>query len=250
VTERRFSDGYRVRFDEAGADGALRSSGYLRYAQDLAWRHSDAAGFHDAWYRERGLRWLVRALELDIVAPAPYGEPVHVSTEVIGWRRVWARRRSEVRLKEHEGPAAVALIDWVLLDAAGRPTRVPAEIADFFSGEATFTPIRVELGEPDSSPDTRSFEVRPQELDPLDHVNNAAYLDYIEEHLLAAGVEDARGIPRRYRVEYRRSAEPGESIVSTAWPEGRGWSVRLAGEGGRELVRARLEADPADWVGG
>ena len=31
----RLERGYRVRFDEAGPDGTLRSSGYLRYAQDL-----------------------------------------------------------------------------------------------------------------------------------------------------------------------------------------------------------------------
>ena len=34
---------YRVRFDEAGPDGLLRTSVLLRYAQDLAWYHSAPA---------------------------------------------------------------------------------------------------------------------------------------------------------------------------------------------------------------
>ena len=41
---------YRVRFDEAGPDGNLRTSTLLRYAQDLAWYHSAQRGFTRAWY--------------------------------------------------------------------------------------------------------------------------------------------------------------------------------------------------------
>ena len=33
---------FRVRFDEAGPDGLLRTSSLLRYAQDLASHHSDS----------------------------------------------------------------------------------------------------------------------------------------------------------------------------------------------------------------
>ncbi len=44
---------YRVRFDEADASGLLRPSGLLRYAQDMAWRHSEVAGFGREWYAER-----------------------------------------------------------------------------------------------------------------------------------------------------------------------------------------------------
>ena len=51
---------YRVRFDEAGPDGLLRTSVLLRYAQDVAWHHSTSRGFDRAWYAERGLAWLVR----------------------------------------------------------------------------------------------------------------------------------------------------------------------------------------------
>ena len=86
---------YRVRFDEAGADGHLRSSGFLRYAQDLAWIHSESAGFGRDWYSSRGLTWLVRSVELEIVGSVEYGAELTVSTQVIGFRRVWARRRSE-----------------------------------------------------------------------------------------------------------------------------------------------------------
>ena len=49
------SSPFRVRFDEAGPDGLLRTSAVLRYAQDLAWFHSSARGYTRSWYAE-GLR--------------------------------------------------------------------------------------------------------------------------------------------------------------------------------------------------
>ena len=41
---------YRVRFDEAGPDGVLRTSGFMRYAQDLAFVEGETdvlQPFHD-----------------------------------------------------------------------------------------------------------------------------------------------------------------------------------------------------------
>ena len=64
---------YRVRFDEAGPGGRLRTSGLMRYAQDVAWQHSTALGFGRDWYLERGLTWLVRSAELEVLAPIPMG---------------------------------------------------------------------------------------------------------------------------------------------------------------------------------
>src|SRR4029079_2038825 len=58
---------YRVRFDEAGPDGTLRTSGLMRFAQAVAWLHSTALGFGREWYAERRLTWLVRAAELEVL---------------------------------------------------------------------------------------------------------------------------------------------------------------------------------------
>ena len=55
---------YRVRFDEGGPDGLIRTSVLLRYTQDLAGYHSSSRGFGRSWYAERGITWLVRAAEV------------------------------------------------------------------------------------------------------------------------------------------------------------------------------------------
>jgi acyl-CoA thioester hydrolase len=236
---RRFEGRFRIRFDEAGPDGLLRASGYVRYLQDLAWQHSDAAGFDRFWYRERGLTWLVRAVDLTVAGTAAYGDVVMASTRVMGWRRIWARRESEV-LGASGAVAARAWIDWVLLDDSGRPTRVPAEIAAFAEPGASFTPTRVDLPPTPGTAAVHRSRVRPQDLDPMSHVNNATYLDYIEEALLpvAPDVAASPAVPRRIRLEYLRPALPGSELVSACWPFDEGWAYRLVDGAGEELLRA------------
>lgn len=244
--------GYRARFDECGADGLVRSSALLRYAQDLAWIHSERMGFTRAWYAERDMAWVVRAAELVILAPLPLGEVLSLSTAVTGFRRVWSRRRTEGRLAD--GSLALwAHTDWVMTDSVkGTPGRVPPEFPDAFAvPPGGFEPGRVALPPaPASGPLVHRMRVRPSDIDPMGHVNNAAYLDILEAALLAEGGDAAAlaaALPRRFRIEYVQPAAPWAELASTTWAltgdavAGRAW--RLDDADGRELARAIATAE-------
>lgn len=229
---------YRVRFDEAGSDGLVRSSVLLRYAQDVAWLDSDRRGFDRSWYQERDLAWVVRAVEMEILAPIVLGQTVRIETRVIGQRKVWARRRADVRSLDGT-PVAWLHTDWVMVNGAGRLVRVPSIFAEMFRVPvATFDLARVVL--PPSPPDAAqaSVRVRPHEVDPMGHVNNAAYVDWLEETVPDAM---ARQTPRRYELEYIASAEAGDVLTTQTWHGGEAWSHRLVrASDGQELIRARL----------
>jgi acyl-CoA thioesterase FadM len=238
-----FGSTYRVRFDEAGPDGLLRTSGLLRYAQDIAWQHSVARGFDRAWYRQRGLTWVVRAVDLEVLAPIALGASLETTTEVVGQRRVWARRLGAFRTGDRL--LATVQTDWLLLDDAGRPARLPAEFEGAFAQLPAASGLgRVELGEPPSGAHRSTIAVRPHELDPMGHVNNAVYLDWFEEGLLVAdpGQASGRALPRRVRLEYTGAAEPGADLVAVTWRQGDGWSHRVETATGIVLVRATLGA--------
>jgi hypothetical protein len=80
----------------------------------------------------------------------------------------------------------------------------------------------------------------------MDHVNNAVYLDWLEEAILRADPAGARraltAVPRRYRLEYAAAADPRAALEDAAWNDTEtGWSYRLSGPDGTDLFRARLE---------
>ena len=231
--------GYRVRFDEAGANGLLRTSALLRYAQDVAWRHSEQLGFDRAWYQERGLGWVVRGCELEVREAIPIGHTLRVSTAVIGHRRIWARRLGECGLADGR-PAATVTTDWVLLDARNRVVRIPEDFGVAFTNpEVRSEILRVEA--PADAPVAETeLQVRPSDLDPLDHVNNAVYVDWLEEALERAGWRDAtEALPRSYRLEYLASAERGDTVHVALHGDALRWSAAIRRADGPDLVRAQ-----------
>lgn len=240
---------YRVRFDEAGPSGLVRTSGLLRYAQDVAWLHSAVRGFDREWYGERQLTWLVRCAELEVLQPIPLGATIVSKTAVVGHRRVWARRRGEFRLADGTLGGWVHT-DWVMIDGRGALTRIPPIFAETFRiPEASGQIGRVPLGSTPPDAATREFAVRPHELDPMDHVNNAVYLDWFEEAIVGASGSEAAAalsaIPRRYRLEYAAAADAGAALSDAVWRDGADWAYRVRAADGTDAFRAILTAGGA-----
>lgn len=238
-----FSVEYRVRFDEAGPDGAARPSMFLRYAQDCAWRHSEALGFGREWYDERGLAWLVRAIRLEQLTPAPTGDTLVVSTAISGFRRIMARRHTTIAAIDGR-PVAVVDTDWVMTDRRGMPTRIPDDFPRLFpEPPPPFEPFRVTLPPTPADAAAMTTTVRHSDLDPMGHANNGAYVDWLDEAVagLAEADAPARRLPRAFIAEYLAPSRSGESIVGRAWPGADGVvAYRLSAANG-EVLRATVE---------
>jgi acyl-CoA thioesterase FadM len=234
---------YRVRFEEATPDETVRTAQLLAWFADCAWQHSASLGCDRAWYQGQGFFLLVRAMRVELLRPiATYAE-VNVSTTVVGWRRVSARRESEVR--DAAGQLlARGEIDWVTINDRGIPTRWPPGFLARFGGPTEpFEMHKVALPVPTADVHEARFHVRRRELDPLDHVNNSVYLDYFEEALEHAGRADLlTSMPRAYTLEFVGSAERRNALVGRMWPAEGNWFYSLRREDGAELLRARMEA--------
>jgi acyl-ACP thioesterase len=133
--------------------------------------------------------------------------------------------------------------DWVLIDERGAPARIPRDFADRVAQVPEgFDPLRVDRGEPPASALARDLTVHARELDPLGHVNNGVYLDYLEEAVAAAGGgATLAALPRRYALEYVGPATSGDALRARAWPTPDGWSHRLErAADGAVLLRGTL----------
>ncbi len=233
---------FRVRFEESTANETMRPAVMLAWLADVAWQHSVLLGFGRDWYSERGLFWLVRNIRLDVLAPIRTYQTVYAGTQVVAYRRIAARRESDVRDASGE-LLARASIDWVMANERGVPTRIPEEFRRFVvDGAATFEMLKLAPPPVPPAAATRRFDVRRRDLDPLDHVNNSVYLDYFEEALDAAGQGGLlRATPRRYELDFASSAAHGDSLADFVWPADGSWWYSLGREGGSHVFRGRLE---------
>jgi acyl-ACP thioesterase len=136
------------------------------------------------------------------------------------------------------------MVDWVILDERGRILRIPPDFGVVFPNvELGGEILRVPLPPTPADADTIELRVRPQDLDPMGHVNNAVYLDWIEEALAEAGQSSMTvAIPRRVVIEYAASAEAGDRLTASVWNDADGWAVRLARPAdGIDVIRARFD---------
>ena len=96
--------------------------------------------------------------------------------------------------------------------------------------------------------------VRPLDVDPMGHMNNAAYLDVVDEVVAQLPVVSEAGAPddspagRLYRVGYLQPALPGAGLDVAAWrPDAGSIACRICdGDGGADT---RAHQPAADHVG-
>ncbi len=164
---------------------------------------------------------------------------------MVGHRRIWARRLGECRFADGRLAARITT-DWVLLDARGRIVRIPDDFGVAFANpevKGEILRVPAEAGEPAAG---HVLTVRPSDLDPIDHVNNAVYVDWLEEAIEVAGWSVAPpdgtaasgSAPGTLRIEYLASAARGEAIEIALFGGAGGWRARIRREDGLELVRA------------
>lgn len=167
----------RVRLGDVDRFGRLRLDATARYLQDVATDDSDEAEL------DRRFGWLVRRTLIRVRAPATLGEKITVATWCTGIGRSWAERRTELRGAKGGVVDAVSL--WVQIDvASGRPAALAADFLDTYGPTCDGRRVSARLAldaTPAADATARSWAVRATDLDPFDHVNNAATWSVLED---------------------------------------------------------------------
>ncbi|MCB0200954.1 MAG: thioesterase family protein [Anaerolineae bacterium] len=225
---------YRVRFHDCDVNQIVRGASWLRYMQEAAFAASDAVGYTEERYRAIHRIWLIRETVIEILHPLRYGDSVQITTWVDDFHRVRSRRAYEMRDSQSQMMVATAYTDWVLLDLeTGWPAVIPDEmIAAFTPDQApSKTLARRRFPAPPPIPASAHRQqqtVQWRDLDSAGHVNNAVYVDYIEDaarqDLAALGWPSGRlndlGLDvatHRLHMEYRLPALLGDELIITTW---------------------------------
>lgn len=225
---------FRVRSYECDAYGHVNHTNYLRYMQEAALDASAAVGYDEARYDALGHIWVIHETNIEYLRPLRFGDSVEVTTWVGDFRRVRSRRMYELRSVASGELVATATTDWVYIERATmRPARVPQEMIAAFlpEGAPEGTPPRDPFPPAPPPPPgivTMEREVEWRDIDPEQHVNNATYLNYMEEAGFKAALafgwsakrmqnEGFAIVARQVRVEYRQQAALGDSLVISTY---------------------------------
>ncbi len=235
-----FTQRFQVHFDECGRDGTVRAAALVRYVIETAFGHSTREGFPLTWYDSHGLYWLVRHMQLELDHPVPYGAFLDVTTEVVGFRRIWARRRNTI----HDATGHLLgqmTVDWIFTNREGNPTRIVPEMEAAFPGLASPLEVeRLDLGDPPPTVKPQEYSVPAHQVDPRGHMNSAAYLDLFEDVLVGMGV-DTQKRPVAYELEYLTVALLGDLLHRFIWAEPSGWAMFIATPAGLPVVKGRRQ---------
>lgn len=175
-----------VRLGDVDVTAELRLDSIARYLQDVATDDALDAGLGNA------MGWLVRRTMIRVERPARLNDRVALTTYCTGSGRSWAERRTTITGCD----GSDALIDgvslWVQIDMqSGRPSRLTDQFHTIYGEAAGARQVSSKLSLPKPAPDAdgETWNFRTTDLDPFEHVNNAAQWSVTEALLDRAGMQ-------------------------------------------------------------
>ncbi len=163
---------------EIGPDGTINIFRVVDLLQETAGKHADLLGFGMEVLGNSGTTWALTKLHLKLSHQLIGGQSYSVQTWPSGTNRLWAFRRYRI-LDAGETEIGQAISHWMILDKeTHRPQRLPDSITGRSWPEMPAQePEWTQFG--DAAELVRrsiDFEVRLNEIDINNHVNNAHYL--------------------------------------------------------------------------
>ncbi len=161
----------------------LRPSVLMRWIQEISIAHTEALGAGRAKTLDKGALWVVCRVRLDVEKLPCYDDEITLSSWAGNTMRVLFPRYYEMCDENGESLAKASAV-WLLMDAKKRKMVFPENYGVVVPGTVTGKEIPlstgVSLGEQQNK---KHFRVAYSQVDINGHMNNAKYLDCMEDVL-------------------------------------------------------------------
>ena len=269
-----FTHPFKVRIYELNSSGWISSATCLRYCEQAAMEASESAGYTLERYRELDWIWVVRRTTLEYITPACYGDVINVTTWLSRLARASAFREYLLTRAGDGQVIARAQSRWALINARTLfPIRMPQDMHRIFkpSGKSALEGgdfLRIldsyaapgEAGDPPTPVYISRRRVQRYELDSAGHVNNAVYLDWLEQAVVEAcrqgrapWCEGDNPFQVGVQIDYLHPAQDGDEIEIRSTPVGRTprgilWEHEITRpDDGEKLIRAKTVLSSPPW---
>ena len=201
----------------------LKPSALLRYVEQVSADHARAFGMDDAFFKQRGVAFLVgkQALRFDRVPCR--AEKLTLTTRAEGSRRGAIKRITTVT---DEAGLPVAMVDcrWIVADlASGHILREPGWTVEGFWNEQVEGELPLLLHKCKEVTPAGEWTARYSQCDLNGHINNACYLDIACD---ALPLEIVRQGPVTFAsISYHREVPLGQTMQLGYAPSADGWFI-------------------------
>ena len=204
----------RIGFFEVNANLFVRLRSLLNCMQKAAAIHSQQAGYETHVLMEKQRAWVLHRIAVEVHRPPACGDEIEIVTWHKGSRGFRSYRDFEVYRDGEKLVSAASL--WLFIDPARKKIlRPPQNVGDCYGVEpwdALETDINKWKSPPPFEPEAAvRIAVRASDYDPLGHVNNALYFDYLET-LIERGLGRQANL-RRIIVQFNREISTEVSEV-------------------------------------
>lgn len=226
----------RVRYSEVDSSLQLSYPSIINYFQDCSIFHSEDLGIGIHFLQNEHRVWLMNSWQIQILRFPQFGETLHVNTWPYDFKSMFGYRNFTLTDKEDK-LVVLANSVWVYADTdTGRPTRLDPNYAARYPLEPAYpmeyAPRKIEL--PSEGTPAAPIPVTVSHIDSNNHVNNGQYVAMASALLPRADYQNLR-------VEYRRSAQLGDTIYPHISTQEDACTVVLAAEDGSPYAIAEFK---------
>lgn len=184
---------YQVKYYEMDLNRVLKPSALLNYLQDLATNNAEHLGFGPSFVFPRNYAWFLIKYRMEFDEYPCALDDLIIKTEARGISKIIANRDFEICNTEGKRLGRIAS-NWMMIDLTDKSILPLAKVVDFMPAfEKRETDLKFEKIKPLNRIDyEKVFEIRFDDIDVNQHVNNANYIVWAFEAL-----------PYEFKTEHR-----------------------------------------------
>ncbi len=201
----------RIGYSLSDENKQLKLNELINLFQDTCIFHSEDAGIGLEYLEPRKRAWILCNWQIHINRMPKFGENITVCTEPYEFNGMLGKRGFYLKAGDEVLVYADSL--WIYMDMEKkRPAKAPSEEVEKYNPDEKPTYPVEKLGRKIELPEgltvSRSFTVDETMLDSNHHVNNAKYVE-----LVMPVISKTKRQIKRLRVEYKNSAELGDTVI-------------------------------------
>ena len=176
---------YQLKYYEMDFKRVLKTSSLMNFLQDMATINAEMLGFGYTFTSSRNLGWFLIKYHMEFDDYPQELEKIIIKTEARGISKILANRDFEIWTADNKKRLGRVASQWMMIDLSTKNILPLVKVVDFMpSLEKRETDLQFKKIIPPQKTDfEKTFEVRYDDIDVNQHVNNANYIVWAFETL-------------------------------------------------------------------